>query len=136
MREWRCRRRRSCPINHEEGEANMRTSVHALLGSLVVALFVLTAAPGPQAPAQAKVDVTGTWVFDVKTDAGPGTPTLTLKQEGEALSGHYSSAALGEAELKGTVKGQNINFGFTANVQGTPIDVTYTGTIEGNSSMK
>jgi hypothetical protein len=114
----------------------MRTYVHALFGSLVVALFVLTAAPGPQAQAQAKVDVTGTWVFDVKTDAGPGTPTLTLKQEGEVLSGHYSSAALGEAELKGTVKGQNINFGFTANVQGMPIDVTYSGTIEGNSAMK
>ena len=112
----------------------MRTHVHALSRSLVVALFVLTAGVGPQA--QAKVDVTGTWVFDVTTDAGPGTPTLTLKQEGETLSGHYSSATLGEAELKGTVKGQNITFGFTATLQGTAIDVTYTGTIEGNSSMK
>jgi hypothetical protein len=112
----------------------MKTHVLALSGSLVVALLVLTAAAQPLA--QAKVDVTGTWVFDVKTDAGPGTPTLTLKQEGETLSGHYSSATLGEAELKGTVKGQNINFGFTANVQGTAIDVTYSGTIEGNSSMK
>ena len=112
----------------------MRTQVHAPSRSLVVALFVLAAAVGPQA--QAKVDVTGTWVFDVTTDAGPGTPTLTLKQEGETLSGHYSSATLGEAELKGTVKGQNITFGFTATVQGTAIEVTYTGTIEGNSSMK
>jgi hypothetical protein len=113
----------------------MRRQLHVRLGGLVVAL-VVNAALHPQAQAQAKVDVTGTWVFDVKTDAGPGTPTLTLKQEGEVLSGHYSSAALGEAELKGTVKGANINFGFTAIVQGTPIDVTYTGTIEGNSSMK
>jgi hypothetical protein len=113
----------------------MRRHVHALFSSLAISLFVITAA-GLQLQAQAKVDVTGTWVFDVKTDAGPGTPTLTLKQEGEVLSGHYSSAALGEAELKGTVKGQNINFGFTAVVQGMPIDVTYTGTIEGNSSMK
>ncbi len=112
----------------------MSTQVHAPSRSLVVALFVLTAAVGLHA--QGKVDVTGTWVFDVTTDAGSGTPTLTLKQEGETLSGHYSSATLGEADLKGTVKGPNITFGFTATVQGTAIDVTYTGTIEGNSSMK
>jgi hypothetical protein len=113
----------------------MTRQLRARSGRLVVVLLVLTAA-AVGAHAQAKVNVTGTWVFEVVTDAGPGTPTLTLKQEGETLSGHYSSATLGEAELKGTVKGQNIDFGFTATVQGTAIDVTYTGTIESNSSMK
>ncbi len=64
------------------------------------------------------VDVTGTWVFDVVFDAGGGTPTLTLKQEGEVLTGHYSSANLGEADLTGTVKGGKINFSFDADAQG------------------
>ena len=59
-------------------------------------------------------DVTGTWVFDVVTDGGGGTPTLTLEQEGEVLTGHYSSANLGESDLTGTVKGAEINFSFDA----------------------
>jgi hypothetical protein len=86
--------------------------------------------------AQAKVDVTGTWTFDVTTDAGTGTPTVTLKQDGEKLAGHYSSTNLGEADLAGSVKGQAINFSFVANVQGNALDVTYTGTVDGKDAMK
>ncbi len=37
----------------------------------------------------AKVDLTGKWIFNVTTDAGSGTPTITLKQEGEKLTGQY-----------------------------------------------
>jgi len=83
-----------------------------------------------------KVDVTGKWTFTVQTDAGSGTPTVTLKQEGEKLTGHYSSQNLGEAELNGTVKGQDVKFSFSADAQGTAITVTYTGTIENKDSMK
>jgi hypothetical protein len=85
---------------------------------------------------QSKVNVTGTWTFNVQTDAGGGTPTVTLKQEGEKLTGRYSSQNLGEADLTGTVKGQEIRFSFNADAQGTSLTVTYTGTIESNDSMK
>jgi len=102
----------------------------AILAALVLA------ATGGVAMAQAKVDVSGTWIFDVTTDAGTGTPTVTLKQDGEKLSGHYSSSNLGEADLTGTVKGQNIAFTFVANVQGNALDVSYTGTIESKDAMK
>jgi hypothetical protein len=83
-----------------------------------------------------KLDVTGKWTFTVQTDAGTGTPTVTLKQEGEKLTGHYSSQNLGEADLTGTVKGQEIKFTFNADAQGTALTVTYTGTIESKDSMK
>src|SRR5919197_4324262 len=83
-----------------------------------------------------RIDVTGRWTFTVQTDAGSGTPTVTLKQEGEKLTGHYSSQNLGEADLIGTVKGQEIKFTFNADAQGTPLTVTYTGTIESRDSMK
>ena len=83
-----------------------------------------------------KVDVSGKWTFTVQTDAGGGTPTVTLKQDGEKLTGHYSSQNLGEADLTGTVKGQDIKFSFSADAQGTTITVTYTGTIENKDSMK
>jgi hypothetical protein len=84
----------------------------------------------------AKVDLTGKWVFTVETDAGTGTPTVTLKQEGEKLTGHYSSQVLGEADLTGSVKGQQFAFTFTANAQGTSLDVKYTGTIENKDALK
>jgi len=84
----------------------------------------------------AKVDITGKWVFDVQTDAGTGTPTVTFKQEGEKVTGHYSSANLGEADLTGSIKGQNLRFRFTADLGGTAVEVTYTATVENNNAMK
>jgi hypothetical protein len=83
-----------------------------------------------------KIDVTGKWTFTVQTDAGGGTPTVTLKQDGEKLTGHYSSQNLGEADLTGSVKGQEITFTFNADAQGTSLTITYTGTIENKDSMK
>jgi len=86
--------------------------------------------------AQAPVNLTGKWLFTVQTSAGNGTPTVTLKQEGEKLTGHYSSAQLGEAELTGTVKGSDLKFTFGTDVQGAHLEVTYTGTIESKDSLK
>jgi autotransporter translocation and assembly factor TamB len=84
--------------------------------------------------AQGKVDVTGKWALEVVTEAGgTTTPSVTLKQQGEKLSGHYSSQTLGEAEVTGSIKGQNITFSLTGNAQGQSIEVTYTGTVDGNS---
>ena len=86
--------------------------------------------------AQAPVDLTGKWLFTVQTSAGNGTPTVMLKQEGDKLTGHYSSAQLGEAELAGTVKGTEMKFTFGTEVQGIHLDVVYTGTIESKDSLK
>jgi len=85
---------------------------------------------------QAKTDISGTWIFEVQTDAGTGTPTVTLKQDGEKLSGHYSSQTLGEADLTGTVKGNDVTFNFMADLQGNAVPVTYKATIESATSMK
>ena len=99
---------------------------------IVTACLAVTAAQ----TAPAKVDVTGIWAFEVQTDNGTGTPQLTFKQEGEKLTGHYSSQMLGEADLTGTVKGQAIQFVVAANVQGNAIELSFVGTIESKDSMK
>jgi hypothetical protein len=98
------------------------------------ALAILPATVAAQAGT--KVDVTGKWLFSVTTGAGTGTPTVTLKQQGDSLTGHYSSQVLGEADLKGTVKEQKIDFTLRVEVQGTALDVHYTGTVEGRDSLK
>ena len=110
----------------------------ALVTALAIAL-PLTALPHSAAVSQtpaSKVDLTGKWRFDVTTDAGTGTPTVTLTQKGDSLTGHYSSQALGEAELVGSVKEGKFSFKATVNVQGTSFDITYSGTIESNDALK
>ena len=102
--------------------------------ALALAIALLPAAAHAQEAT--KIDVTGKWLFTVTTDAGTGTPSVTLKQTGDSLTGHYSSQLLGESELKGTVKGNKITFSFRTEVQGAPITVTYTGTIESKDAMK
>jgi len=108
----------------------MRRLMQLSLGFAAVMLIGVTVA------AQQKVDVTGKWAFTVETGAGSGNPTVTLKQDGEKLTGHYSSATLGEADLTGTLKGMDISFSFSADAQGTALKVTYTGTIDGKDAMK
>jgi hypothetical protein len=102
--------------------------------SLAVAALVALASAAVLAQG-AKTDVSGKWVFAVETAAGSGTPTITLKQEGEKLSGHYSGQ-LGEADLTGTVKGQEFNFKFTVDAQGNMLECIYTGTADSNSALK
>jgi len=82
----------------------------------------------------APVDVSGTWLFQVETGAGSGTPTMTFKQDGGKLSGHYSGQ-LGEATVAGTVKGNAVEFSFDVSIQGTDLHIVYSGTAE-KDSMK
>jgi len=103
---------------------------------LLVAALTLSMAAPIALVAQAPVNVTGKWIFTVETSAGSGMPTVTLQQDGEKLTGHYSSQNFGEVDLTGTVKGTAITFMFGADVQGTHLDVTYSGTIENKDSMK
>jgi hypothetical protein len=77
----------------------------------------------------AQANLTGKWVLNVQTDAGSGTPTVTLKQDGDKLTGHYSGQ-LGETDITGSVKGNEFTFGFSGDAQGQQFKVTYTGTVE------
>jgi hypothetical protein len=99
--------------------------------TLILVAAVLVAASA-NLRAQAKLDLTGAWIFTVETDAGTGTPTVTLKQDGEKITGHYSSMTLGEADLTGTLKGTALEFKFTAEGIG---DVIYKGTVAGSNSI-
>jgi hypothetical protein len=106
----------------------MRTLTRALTVFALVTAFAAVAA------AQT-ANVTGTWTFTVETGGGSGNPTVTFKQDGEKLTGHYSSQTLGEADFTGTLKGNAIQFTFNANAQGQQIDVVYAGTVDG-ATMK
>jgi len=90
-----------------------------------------TAAAAPAPAAQDKpADVSGAWQLQIDLGGNAGTPSMTLKQDGEKLTGVYSSQVVGEQQLTGTIKGNDITFGFQASFDGNAVKVTYTGTVD------
>ena len=108
--------------------------MNSIRAALVLVLTVVVAMPAAYAQA-AKVSVTGKWLFNVETAAGSGTPTITFTQDGEKLTGKYSGQ-LGEADVTGTVKGQDIAFSFNVDAQGTALNFKYSRTIENKDALK
>jgi hypothetical protein len=80
-------------------------------------------------------NVAGKWALTVETAGGTGTPSVEFKQDGEALTGTYSSQVFGEQKVTGTIKGNAITFGFTGSFDGNAVKVTYSGTVDG-ATMK
>ncbi len=76
-------------------------------------------------------DVTGNWQFQVKSKIGNGTPTVTLKQSGDKLSGKYAGA-IGQADVTGTVNGSTVQFQFAI----AGINIVYKGELEGQDNIK
>ena len=105
-----------------------------MLVAAVVALPAPTVAGGLRQDKPA--DVAGTWNITVEFGGGAaGTPTVTLKQDGEKLTGTYSSQVFGEQKVTGTVKGNAITFEFTGAIEGNSVKVTYSGTVD-KTTMK
>lgn len=78
------------------------------------------------AAARFAVDLTGNWAFEVVTENGTGTPTVTMAQKGDSLTGTYTSGRMGTLPFKGVVKGQT--FTFAVNTSGGAT-LTFNGTI-------
>lgn len=108
--------------------------MNVIRAGIVAAIAIMITMPSASAQA-AKVNVTGKWLFNVETGAGSGTPTMTFTQDGEKLTGKYNGQ-FGEADLTGTVKGQDIAFSFNVDAQGTAVSFKYTGTIENKDALK
>lgn len=94
----------------------------------VLALVVMTMG----ASAQQKVDLSGTWLLQVETSAGGGSPTFTFKQTGDKLEGTYEGT-FGKAPVTGTVKGNEARWSFNVDVQGVQATCEYVGTVEKDS---
>lgn len=87
-----------------------------------------TSAPAPS--------VTGTWNVTIELPNMTANPTMVLKQDGEKVTGEYVSAQYGKFPMTGTVKGTDVVMSFQMNVEGTGLEVTYTGTIEKDGTIK
>jgi hypothetical protein len=96
-----------------------------LAGLLAVAAFTV-------AQMAAAADVTGTWIMAVETSAGGGSPTFVLVQKGDALSGTYKGQ-LGEAQVTGTVKGDEVTIEYKVDGQAGSLAVKYSGKTDGKT---
>jgi hypothetical protein len=82
---------------------------------------------------RAAFNLTGTWLFAVVTENGTGTPTVTIKQTGDSLSGTYESARMGTLPFKGTVKDSTFQF---AIVTEAGAGLTFKGTIKNAENIE
>lgn len=93
----------------------------------LIALFVSVSAHAADVTA---TSVAGTWNLKVETQAGTGTPTLVLVQDGEKLTGTYTGR-FGKSPITGTIKGNVLEFSFTAAGPMGSAEVGYSGTVDG-----
>jgi hypothetical protein len=101
----------------------------AIVGTMMLSMFLVLV---PTAGAAETAKVAGEWAITVESPQGKGTPTVVLKQDGEALTGTYKGR-LGEVPLKGTITGNDIKFSITVNTQGQDLVIEYKGTVDGDT---
>ncbi len=79
--------------------------------------------------------VTGNWKLTVESDNGTTNPSVSLKQNGEELTGTYHGR-FGDSPLKGTLKGGEIKFTVRVDVQGQEVIIDYAGKLDSDTTMK
>jgi len=82
-------------------------------------------------PVFAQTDVTGDWDVTVNSPQGANTTLVTLKQDGEKVSGIFKSQQGPLPFEGGTLTGSDLTFTFTITTQGMQIPITLTGKVEG-----
>jgi len=92
--------------------------------SLVLVVVLLA---GSFAAAQASV--TGKWKLNFQTDQGAVDADLTLKQDGEKVTGSLTSPQ-GEAPLEGTYKGGKLVLSLSVDAGGQALTITFDGALE------
>ncbi len=79
-----------------------------------------------------KVDVTGTWEMTVESPQGQMVVTANYKQQGETLTGTHVSE-MGEAPLKGTVKGADIEYTLSFDMGGQQLSIVHKAKVDGDT---
>jgi hypothetical protein len=107
-----------------------------LLGAAVfsadASAVVVSTPSAPLAPAD-PAKVAGVWKFTVELQIGTGHPTVTLKQDGEKLTGTYDGR-YGAAPLEGTIKENKIEFTVAMTAEGASVTGVFSGVVEGDGA--
>lgn len=93
-------------------------------------LVLLTALPASAG------DISGVWKVDGSVEGNPVTPTCTLKQTAEKVSGSCRFEEDHVAEVTGGVNGQEVTWKLSLEYQGTDYTLTFTGKLDSDTTMK
>lgn len=76
--------------------------------------FIFVAAFQPSAHGQdgSLLNLSGPWVLDVEMPFGTSVSTMTLRQDGAAVRGDYSSPSLGDHVAEGRIDGRHVDLSF------------------------
>ena len=83
-------------------------------------------------PLAVAADIDGTWLVSIDAPTGASKSTLVLAHDGDVITGRYNGQ-FGEAPVTGTTRGDDITLTYHVEMQGVPLDVTYTGTLVGDA---
>jgi hypothetical protein len=118
---------------------NISTTLLRLAACAALAVGCLVRAEEPKAEVK-KTDAAGTWSWTVPgRNGGPDrTNTLTLKVEGDKLSGSVSALGrdgqIRESTIEaGKISGENISFTVTREFNGNKFTSKYTGKLTGDT---
>jgi len=88
--------------------------------------------PGGQAAAPSGI-AAGVWTLNVNSPQGAITITLNLRQEANVVTGDLTSPYGSAPVTEGALNGNELQFGYSLNIQGQQSDVAVRSTIDGNS---
>ena len=94
--------------------------------ALVLSLSGFAQAPSKPAPPPT---LTGKWTMTIEMQGGTASPALELVQDGEKITGSYTSGRYGKFALTGTLKARVLHFTFTMNAEGTDVPMAFKGEV-------
>jgi len=97
--------------------------------TLILALSLAALAAVPSAAAQS---VAGEWNATMNTPGGTREFKVIFVVKGDSLSGTVKRAT-GDVPLRGTIKGNAVNFSYTIEYGGNPLELTVAATLNGDS---
>ena len=99
----------------------IRASIRCLIALAALTLWVSFAA-----------DIDGKWAGQIQGRGGPQTQTLTLKADGNTLTGSVEGGRGGPIDISdGKIDGNNVSFNVVREFQGNKITQEFKGTISG-----
>ncbi|MBA2304185.1 MAG: hypothetical protein H0W08_16355 [Acidobacteria bacterium] len=109
----------------------MKRILVAIIAVLAVGRPLDAQNPPPQNQEKPAATLTGTWALEAHHSAGVSTPTATITQTGDKLTGKYTGS-YGDSELTGSIKGPEFTFSVEIGTE-QKVRVVYTGTLDGNT---
>ena len=81
---------------------------------------------------QAQKTVAGEWDAAFNTPGGTQSLKLILKVDGEKLTG-TAKRSRGDVPITGTIRGEDITFGYTIDYNGNALTITFSGKVKGDT---